>query len=167
MRAHVHNPARAVVLALGVVLAVAGCTRGGATTAAPPPTEASSPRSARPPTAGSTQPSSDVPTTGTLDPLTAAEARSLQEDLGSGDARRVARAVALPPGLRLPEKALAALDGLQLQILPGSFRDTGEGTAAVRANVTSDGGTVRRWEVGLVRDQGRWRVTATTPVDGP
>ncbi|MEU5695920.1 hypothetical protein [Actinosynnema sp. NPDC020468] len=93
-------------------------------------------------------------------PLTESAAKSLANDLTSGDLTRVRTALAVPVDQPLDDGAVTGLKALAPVLFDvGTFHDDANGTARITAEV---GG--RPWTVRLVSDAGRWKVSGTEPV---
>lgn len=105
----------------------------------------------------STSPSPQSTVIQTAPPLSDTRAGELSEALGSGDAGKVAEAVAMPSGSTIPPEAAAQFKALgSITVVPGSFAPIDAVTGVAEA--TGAGG---RWKLYLVFQDGAWRIAST------
>jgi hypothetical protein len=82
----------------------------------------------------------------------------LSAELSSGNEIVVRRAVAVPPGAKVPAAVVAQLSTVHIVIDPTSFVTGPVDTGTVKATI---GG--KTWDVALIQNNGIWKVTATFP----
>ena len=124
-----------------------GCTSHGSTPRSGP--TASTPASG--------QPSPTI----TRVPLTEDAARRLETDARSGREAAVRRAFAVPSGVTLDRKFVAAIKALgDITVHEETFAQTGDTEATVEISTTSQG-RATRWVADLVLDNGQWLIAGT------
>jgi uncharacterized protein YceK len=90
-------------------------------------------------------------------------ARVMSTAIRSGQASRVANAVALPAGLTLPRSSLRLLQRIRaINFDPSSFRRTGEQTATVTVTIIAADGKAQTWNASLQMSHGVWKLAYTT-----
>jgi len=89
---------------------------------------------------------------------------ALSSQLRSGRADQVRQAVVLPQGTSPPARFVTGLHRLKaLTFDTTTFRDNGDGTAQVQAEVTGAGQRVQMWTAYLVWESNTWKLSATMP----
>jgi hypothetical protein len=111
-----------------------------------------------------TQAVADSPSTSSPPALPAAEASRLAGDVTSGDEKRVRAAVAVAPEQPLDAEALSGLAAIESMAFDlRTFRDHGNGTAEVTAQVVMPGAQPVAWKVRLVAADRKWLISSTEP----
>ena len=93
-------------------------------------------------------------------PFGSERAASVAAALSSNTEAVVRSVVALPLGQALPASFLSDLSTLRVAFDPSTYVAGPDGTGTVEANVGT-GGAMRRWRVGLVLQDGVWKLSGS------